>query len=97
MNPTVALSRGEIRASGPVKKILEVVPTLQPVIPLYRQVADAPPAEPAAEDAEHEPIAEDAGTHDEAPAGEEPQAAEATEAAEPEPDAPAEPEPAPEA
>lgn len=93
MNVSVALSRGDIRASGPVKKILEVVPLLGPVIPLYREVTDAPPAEPVEDSGE--PVAldgdADAPEHEEAPAGEHPEAAEEpAEAPAEEPAAPAE-------
>jgi hypothetical protein len=68
LNVTVALSRGDIRASGPIKKILEVVPTVMPLIPLYRAATDA--EAPAAEDGEAETEMVDA-EHDEAPASEE--------------------------
>ncbi|MEA2481497.1 MAG: hypothetical protein QOJ07_3419 [Thermoleophilaceae bacterium] len=34
---TVALARGEIKAKGPVAKILRLVPLVQPVFPVYRQ------------------------------------------------------------
>jgi len=87
LNVTVALSRGDIRASGPVKKILEVVPTVPPLIPLYRAAADAPAVDPDAEEQDAAPIDPDAPSAEEAPASEElaPTAAEA-----PEPEAPAE-------
>jgi len=73
LNVTVALSRGDIRASGPIKKILEVVPTVIPLIPLYRAATDAEAPE-ASEDGDAEPVDAE---HDEAPAGEEPQPSEA--------------------
>jgi putative sterol carrier protein len=42
VNVTVALARGEIRAKGPVAKILKLVPLIKPVFPRYRQLlADA--------------------------------------------------------
>jgi SCP-2 sterol transfer family len=36
LNPTVALARGEIKAKGPVEKILALVPLVKPVFPLYK-------------------------------------------------------------
>jgi hypothetical protein len=36
VNVTVALARGEIRATGPVAKILKLVPLAKPVFPRYR-------------------------------------------------------------
>lgn len=36
VNVTVALARGEIKARGPVAKILKLVPLVKPVFPLYR-------------------------------------------------------------
>jgi hypothetical protein len=36
VNPTVALARGEIKAKGPVEKILQLVPLVQPVFPRYK-------------------------------------------------------------
>ena len=38
VNVTVALARGEIRAKGPVAKILKLVPLMKPVFPRYRQL-----------------------------------------------------------
>jgi len=71
LNVTVALSRGDIRASGPVKKILEVVPLIPPVIPHYRAACDAPPAEEAPSDEDAAPVQDDeAPAPDEAPAAE---------------------------
>lgn len=41
VNVTVALARGEIRAEGPVTKILRLVPLTKPLFPRYRrQLAD---------------------------------------------------------
>lgn len=37
VNVTVALARGEITASGPVAKILKLVPLTKPVFPRYKQ------------------------------------------------------------
>ena len=37
VNVTVALARGEIKASGPVAKILKLVPLAKPVFPRYKQ------------------------------------------------------------
>ena len=36
VNVTVALARGEIKAKGPVAKILKLVPLAKPVFPRYR-------------------------------------------------------------
>lgn len=36
VNVTVALARGEIKANGPVAKILKLVPLAKPVFPRYR-------------------------------------------------------------
>jgi putative sterol carrier protein len=42
VNPTVALARGQIKAKGPVNKILKLVPLVKPVFPRYKQqLADA--------------------------------------------------------
>jgi putative sterol carrier protein len=38
VNVTVALARGQIRARGPVAKILKLVPLVRPVFPRYRQM-----------------------------------------------------------
>ena len=37
VNVTVALSRGQIKAKGPVAKILKLVPIAKPVFPRYRE------------------------------------------------------------
>src|SRR5215217_5436317 len=36
MNVTVALARGQMKAKGPVAKILKLVPLVKPVFPRYR-------------------------------------------------------------
>jgi SCP-2 sterol transfer family len=36
VNVTVALARGQIKAKGPVAKILKLVPLTKPVFPLYK-------------------------------------------------------------
>ena len=36
LDMTVALARGDMRASGPVTKILEVLPVFEPLLPRYR-------------------------------------------------------------
>jgi putative sterol carrier protein len=36
VNVTVALARGEIKASGPVAKILKLVPMAKPIFPRYK-------------------------------------------------------------
>jgi putative sterol carrier protein len=38
VNVTVALAKGEMRAKGPVAKILKLVPLLKPVFPRYRRL-----------------------------------------------------------
>jgi hypothetical protein len=38
VNVTVALARGQIRAKGPVAKILKLVPLVKPVFPRYRSL-----------------------------------------------------------
>jgi putative sterol carrier protein len=37
VNVTVALARGQIKAKGPVAKILKLVPLVKPVFPRYKQ------------------------------------------------------------
>ena len=37
VNVTVALARGQMKASGPVAKILKLVPLAKPVFPRYKQ------------------------------------------------------------
>jgi putative sterol carrier protein len=37
INVTVALARGQMKAEGPVAKILKLVPLVKPVFPKYRQ------------------------------------------------------------
>ena len=37
VNPTIALARGQIKANGPVTKILKLVPLTKPVYPRYRE------------------------------------------------------------
>ena len=41
VNVTVALARGQIKASGPVAKILKLVPLTKPVFPLYKALLEA--------------------------------------------------------
>ena len=41
VNVTVALARGEMRAEGPVAKILRLVPLAKPVFPRYRAQLEA--------------------------------------------------------
>ena len=38
VNVTVALARGQIKAKGPVAKILKLVPLVKPVFPHYQQM-----------------------------------------------------------
>jgi hypothetical protein len=41
VNVTVALARGQIRANGPVAKILKLVPLAKPVFPRYKAQLEA--------------------------------------------------------
>jgi hypothetical protein len=41
VNVTVALARGQIKASGPVAKILKLVPLTKPVFPRYKAQLEA--------------------------------------------------------
>ena len=41
VNVTVALARGQIKASGPVAKILKLVPLTKPVFPRYKELLEA--------------------------------------------------------
>jgi hypothetical protein len=40
VNVTVALARGQMKARGPVAKILKLVPLVKPVFPRYRQMLE---------------------------------------------------------
>ena len=40
VNPTIALARGQIRAKGPITKLLRLVPIVQPAFPIYRQLLE---------------------------------------------------------
>ena len=40
VNVTVALARGQIKAKGPVAKILKLVPLTKPVFPRYRAILE---------------------------------------------------------
>ena len=40
VNVTVALARGQIKAKGPVAKILKLVPLVKPVFPRYRGILE---------------------------------------------------------
>ena len=40
VNVTVALARGQMRAKGPVAKILRLVPLVKPVFPRYRKILE---------------------------------------------------------
>src|SRR4026209_1031379 len=40
INVTVALARGQIKAKGPVAKILKLVPLVKPVFPRYRKMLE---------------------------------------------------------
>jgi putative sterol carrier protein len=41
VNVTVALARGQIKASGPVAKILKLVPLAKPIFPRYKAQLEA--------------------------------------------------------
>jgi putative sterol carrier protein len=41
VNVTVALARGQMKAKGPVAKILKLVPLVKPVFPRYRRMLEA--------------------------------------------------------
>ena len=41
VNVTVALARGEIKATGPVAKILKLVPLTKPLFPRYKALLEA--------------------------------------------------------
>jgi putative sterol carrier protein len=41
VNVTVALARGQMKAKGPVAKILKLVPLTKPVFPRYRELLEA--------------------------------------------------------
>ena len=40
VNPTVALARGQMRATGPIAKLLRLVPVVRPAFPRYRQMLE---------------------------------------------------------
>jgi putative sterol carrier protein len=40
VNVTMALARGQMKAKGPVAKILKLVPLVKPVFPRYRQMLE---------------------------------------------------------
>jgi putative sterol carrier protein len=40
VNVTVALARGQMKAKGPVAKILKLVPLVKPVFPRYRRILE---------------------------------------------------------
>ncbi len=46
VNVTVALARGQMKAKGPVAKILKLVPLVKPVFPRYRAMLERGRAEP---------------------------------------------------
>ena len=41
VNVTVALARGQMKAKGPVAKILKLVPLVKPVFPRYKQMLES--------------------------------------------------------
>ena len=40
VNVTVALARGQMKAKGPVAKILKLVPLTKPIFPRYRAILE---------------------------------------------------------
>ena len=40
VNPTTALARGQMRAKGPVAKLLKLVPVVRPAFPRYRRLLE---------------------------------------------------------
>ena len=40
VNPTVALARGQMRATGPIAKLLRLVPVVRPAFPRYRRLLE---------------------------------------------------------
>jgi putative sterol carrier protein len=49
VNVTMALARGQMKAKGPVAKILKLVPLVKPVFPKYRQILEEAGREDLAE------------------------------------------------
>ena len=49
-NFAVGLAKGQVKAKGPINKILKLVPITKPLFPLYKQMtdADAPSGAPTA-------------------------------------------------
>ncbi|MGW1752361.1 hypothetical protein ACWCRD_43555 [Streptomyces sp. NPDC002092] len=45
-NAAVGLARGEVRARGPVSKLLKLLPVAKPIFPLYRDLVAAKDREP---------------------------------------------------
>ena len=41
VNPTIALAKGDIKARGPVAKVLRLVPAVRPMFKMYRSQLDA--------------------------------------------------------
>lgn len=50
VNPTVALARGQMRATGPIAKLLRLVPVVRPAFPRYRQMLEQAGREDLLED-----------------------------------------------
>jgi hypothetical protein len=40
VNPTTALARGQMRAKGPIAKLLKLVPVVRPAFPRYRRLLE---------------------------------------------------------
>ncbi len=40
-NMTVGMAKGEVKAKGPVNKILKLIPIAKPLFPMYRELTDA--------------------------------------------------------
>ena len=46
-NFAVGLAKGQVKAKGPINKILKLVPVTKPLFPLYREMTDNRPASDA--------------------------------------------------
>src|SRR5439155_17566549 len=57
VNVTVALARGQIKAKGPVAKILQLVPLVKPVFPRYQQMLEEAGRQDLVETAYNQPAA----------------------------------------
>jgi putative sterol carrier protein len=46
-NFAVGLAKGQVKAKGPINKILKLVPITKPLFPLYKEMTDSQKAEAA--------------------------------------------------